>query len=108
MAKKKKAKSTGKKNMPTQGLIDRASRYHKSPEDIKRYSKDAKARIRGQEAKGKKIKDKHAYEQAYVERRIQGTGSRPHVHVGKRKKKKTRAEAFESRINQILESKYSK
>ena len=93
--------------MPTKTFKTIAKRSGKNVSDMERYWKRAetsykRAQTRAKAGKREPVRDKHSYMMATTLRQAQRTGSRPHKPLGKRKKAKK--EAFELRLDNILES----
>jgi len=94
--------------MPTKTFKTIAKKSGKSVSDMERYWKRAeqsynRAQSRAKAGKREPVRDKHSYVMATTLRQAQRTGPRPHKPLGK-KRKKAKKEAFELRIDQILES----
>ena len=96
--------------MPSKTFKTIAKRSKKSVADMKRYwdrSEKSYNRAQSRARRGLRepVRDKHSYMMATTLRQAQRTGSNPHKPLGSKrgKKKGSRKEAFELRIDQMLE-----
>jgi len=97
--------------MPTKTFKTISKKSKKSADDMHRYWGRAqksykRAQSRARQGLREPVRDKHSYMMATTLRQAQGTGSKPHKPLGGKKKKKkgSKKESFEMRIDQILES----
>ncbi len=103
--------------MPSKTFKTIAKRSKRSASDMERYWKRSgksykRAQSRARQGLREPVRDKHSWMMAATLRQAQGTGSNPHEPLGGKKKKKkkgskkkgSKKEAFEMRIDQLLES----
>ena len=95
--------------MPTKTFKTIAKKSGKRVRDMERYWKRAtssynRAQARAKQGLREPVRDKHSYIMATTLRQAQRTGPNPHKPLGgKRRKKGSKKESFEFRIDQILE-----
>ena len=93
--------------MPTKTFKSIAKKSKKSVADMHRYWGRAKksynrAQSRAKQGLREPVRDKHSYMMATTLRQAQRTGANPHKPMGK--KRKAKKEAFEIKLDSILES----